>query len=267
MPHPTDGRGVAMKRFIDSEMWKKPWFRSLPPRLKAFYIYVICQCDHAGVWDSDFGLASFFIGEEVTEVDMMPAFDGHFEKLPCGKWWLPTFCEWQYVTLSRGNRAHNPAFLSIEKHGLLDRLSDSLFDRDAKRDKVKDKDKIISEEDVLRMVVWRKPLFDQSKELKAVWAQWVKCRMQMKRPIDWGLFFQKQADWLQGEECGGVGGAIESMNASMRNGWQGLFAPKAPAPRAGSTYTPVKPAGANSSRPKASEYLAEMDRKAGITKP
>lgn len=246
MPANHKESGAGMKRFIDSEMWKKPWFRSLPPRLKTFYLYVICQCDHAGVWDSDFGLASFFIGEEVTEADMMPAFDGHFEKLPCGKWWLPTFCEWQYVTLSRNTKAHNPAFASIEKHNLLDRLSDRVLNRLPQRDKVKDKDKIISEEDVLRMVVWRKPLFEKSPTLKATWAQWVNYRMQMKRPVDWGVFFQKSAEWLQEDEVGGVDRAVESMNQSMRNGWQGLFIPKAGELKrpTGSTYTPATPSPA-----------------------
>ena len=39
------------KRFIDTEIWKKQrWFRRLSPHHKLAFLYIVCECDHAGVW-------------------------------------------------------------------------------------------------------------------------------------------------------------------------------------------------------------------------
>jgi len=129
-----------MKRFVASELWEKPWYRKLPPHLKSFWMYLIHRCDHAGVWEADFEAASFHIGHEVTESDMT-VFGDRVVKLPSGKWWLTTFMEFQYGSLSDASPAHKPVFISIEKNRLWDRLSCTLYHRGQDKDKDKDKDK------------------------------------------------------------------------------------------------------------------------------
>ena len=56
------------KRFIDTKIWDKSWFRQLHPKLKLFYYYMISKCNHAGVWaDVDIELAGAGFEEPYVE--------------------------------------------------------------------------------------------------------------------------------------------------------------------------------------------------------
>ena len=48
------------KRFIDTNIWNKQWFRQLELKRKLLWLYITTKCDHAGIWDADFEAASFF---------------------------------------------------------------------------------------------------------------------------------------------------------------------------------------------------------------
>ena len=54
------------KRFIDTKIWDKAWFRKLSTKNKLVWIYLLGKCDHAGIWDADWELAEFIIGETIT---------------------------------------------------------------------------------------------------------------------------------------------------------------------------------------------------------
>ena len=54
-----------MKRFFDTSLWDKPWFRRLQPSEKAAWLYILTKCDNVGVWIPDFEIADMFIGVEV----------------------------------------------------------------------------------------------------------------------------------------------------------------------------------------------------------
>ena len=58
------------KRFVDSDIFKKRWWRKLPPRMKLFYFYMLTQCDHAGMYDFDLELAEFQIGMPVLKKEI-----------------------------------------------------------------------------------------------------------------------------------------------------------------------------------------------------
>ena len=61
------------KRFIDTKMWDKAWFRKLSPKYKAVWLYLLTRCDHAGIWDADWEAAEFLIGESITYDDLPEA--------------------------------------------------------------------------------------------------------------------------------------------------------------------------------------------------
>jgi hypothetical protein len=64
---------------------------------------------------------------------------------------------------------------------------------------------------------WTTPQF------QSVFDEWQQVRRAMgKKPKNWHRMFQKQLDYL---DQFGINGAIESINASIRNNWQGLFEP------------------------------------------
>lgn len=109
------------KRMTGTTKWDKRWFRSLEPRVKLLWVYILDKCDQAGVWDGDFGIATYVIGQEVSEVDL-EAFEGRVEHLDSGKYWVIDFVKFQCVTLSATSPAHKPIFKLLAKHGLLDRV-------------------------------------------------------------------------------------------------------------------------------------------------
>ena len=59
-----------MKRFTETSKWDDPWFRKLSLKHKVFWQYLCDKCDNAGVWKIDFELASFQVGETVSDEDL-----------------------------------------------------------------------------------------------------------------------------------------------------------------------------------------------------
>lgn len=111
-----------MKRFTETLKWEDPWFRRLKPHQKLLWQYMCDRCDHSGVIDLDYEAASFQIGAEVSEADLL-AFGERVEKLPCGKAWVTKFVKFQYGELSMECKAHRPVFAAIAKNGLNERVS------------------------------------------------------------------------------------------------------------------------------------------------
>lgn len=98
------------KRFTDTEKWKKNWFRELSPKMKCVWEYLRDMCDHAGVWEADFALMKFLIGDDVTREEIEKSFSGRILPLQDGKKYLLLgFIKFQYVTLKPNNRTHDSA--------------------------------------------------------------------------------------------------------------------------------------------------------------
>lgn len=110
------------KRFIDTSYYKSPFVRGLKGSLKGLYLFIICDCDGAGIWVADFEIASMYIGEKVTKDE----FEQHFVKqkkaidLKNGKYFFPDFLEHQYP---KGLSNHNPAqknfIAELQKYSLI----------------------------------------------------------------------------------------------------------------------------------------------------
>ena len=57
------------KRMTDSDKWKKGFIRGLAPKYKLFWLYILDDCTHAGIWETDFEVASIRIGSKITEAE------------------------------------------------------------------------------------------------------------------------------------------------------------------------------------------------------
>ncbi len=144
-----------MKRFTGTEKWQKQWYLELTLGQKCLWGYLCENCDPAGVWEPNWKLASYLIGEAFT-AESLAAFGGRARLLAGGGVWVVDFCQFQYGQLSRACRAHNHIFRALEKHGLLalvesrlagvprpaasDTLPPTLSDTLCHRDKDKDKE-------------------------------------------------------------------------------------------------------------------------------
>ena len=106
-----------MKRFTETQKWEDPWFRKLKPELKLLWQWLCDRCDNAGIIEPDVELASFQIGYPYP-INTLSEFGERLVNLPCGKWFLPKFIDFQYGKLSTDCKAHNPIFISLEKHGI-----------------------------------------------------------------------------------------------------------------------------------------------------
>jgi hypothetical protein len=136
------------KRFRDTDIWKKPWFRSLSPAEKMAWQYITDNCDNVGIWEPDFELADFFIGEKVDYSALIGKCNDNIEVLSSGKWWIVSFCDFQYGELKPNSIPHQSYIKLLKKHGLFDRACKGLpnpcqrvKDKDKDKDKEKDKEK------------------------------------------------------------------------------------------------------------------------------
>ena len=142
------------KRFTDTDKWKKMWFRKLKNDHKVFWMYILDQCDHAGIWEVDFELAHYFCNG-IDEIEIRSIFQKQYQEFDSGKrWFISDFITFQYGKLNENVNAHKSVIQRLERYNLstLDQplINPSLRVKD--KDKVKDKDnKVISEEFLIEL--------------------------------------------------------------------------------------------------------------------
>ena len=131
------------KRFIDTGLFRKKWIRQLDPNMKLFWIYLLTDCDHAGIWDVDVERASFQLKVELDESEILKVFNRKIVPFKPGKWFVPKFIDYQYGELNETNRAHNSVIKILTKYKLYKGLTRGLqgpMDMDMDKVKVKDKE-------------------------------------------------------------------------------------------------------------------------------
>lgn len=125
------------KRLTDTDKWKKPFFKQLPPEYKLFWLYLVDDCDIAGIWHVDFEVAQIRLGIKLSEEkalrfykDKVVVFDGG------NKWLVQDFISFQYGQITPKNKMYNPVSLILSKYNMMEHLSPI----NGVKDKDKDKD-------------------------------------------------------------------------------------------------------------------------------
>lgn len=138
------------KRFTDTEIWKKQWFRLLSPKMKTVWWYLCTNCDHAGLWEIDLDTMTHFVGEPVSIQDIQTHLGTKISFVSGDKIFIQGFIEFQYKcsidALNPKNKAHFSVINILEKYGLRQPLSKPLASplqgaKEQEQDKDKDKDK------------------------------------------------------------------------------------------------------------------------------
>ena len=114
------GESKMPQRIAITERWGNDrWFGELSLRLKIFYIYLCDRCDCAGIWEPNWRVADFELGEHFDPETTLHGLQPKVELLPSGKWLLVNFLYVQYHV--------NIADLKPEKHtvhlGIVRRLA------------------------------------------------------------------------------------------------------------------------------------------------
>ncbi len=134
------------KRFTATDKWEDAWFSELEAKYKLFWIYLLDKCDHAGIWEKNFKVANFFIGQEITEEEILKNFRERIIQISERKWFIPKFIEFQYIELKSNNQAHKNVIKILKNYNLIDEegalkgLSSS-YKGAKEKDKEKEEDK------------------------------------------------------------------------------------------------------------------------------
>lgn len=210
------------KRFTDTELWDKEWFMALKPKLKCLVKYVRDKCDMAGFWSPNWKLADMYIGEKVTEKDLLSIDSGkQFIKLDEGKIFCCGFIEFQYgEKLNPASPVHRKILSIVEKNNLdINTLLNTLSDRvsntlQEEEEEEKEEEKVKEKEEVINP-------FGKNFTAWEGWKQYKKeeHREKYKSPKT----EQAAIDNLFKLANGDPQVAKEIINQSISNRWKGLF--------------------------------------------
>mgnify|MGYP006402534289 CR=1 FL=1 len=110
---------AVAKRFTDTEKWKKHWFRNLPRDYKLLWLYILDDCNCAGIWDVDLEVAQIRCKVEVSESRVLKYYKDRIEPIENGvKWFIPNFIDWQYGKLSEKCNYHQKPIKLLKKYNL-----------------------------------------------------------------------------------------------------------------------------------------------------
>jgi len=134
------------KRLTDTNKWRKPFIKGLPTSYKLFWLYLLDECDHAGIWQVEVEIAEIRTGEKFKQSEALELFKEKIHVFDDGeKWFIPDFVEFQYGQLNPSNRAHNSVISLLSKYSLLNKIKPLVSPLQGAKDKdkvkVKDKDK------------------------------------------------------------------------------------------------------------------------------
>lgn len=141
------------KRFTDNEKWKDAWFMDLPSKYKLFWLYLLDECNHAGIWKVNFKVASFHVGEHLEYSEVKRIMSNRITLLNDEKWYINKFIKYQYKCdvqqLNLKNKAHLSTIKILNEYDLFKPLTSPLL---GVKDKDKDKDIIVVEEKQINLI-------------------------------------------------------------------------------------------------------------------
>lgn len=222
---------MAKKRFCNIEIWDKSWFMELSPKLKCLVRYIYDKCDCTGVWVPNWKLVSVHINDSISEADLKLLPPDQFEILQGDKIFLPEFINFQYGVLSEQCMAHKPVFATLKKNNLSNRVFNRVSDTLLDKEKEKDIEKEMDMEKETEIKKEEKPKNNQKgetesgkpkSELELKFEAFILFRKKLKKPVlEESLQALKDRLWSISDK--NEQSAIEIINQSIANGWQGLF--------------------------------------------
>lgn len=116
-----------MKRLTDAEKWKNPWFRSLPSKFKLLFLYLLDNCDHAGVMHLDPEFLRFYLGEDFSLEEIRSRFQEKIIFVSEDKIIIKNFIRFQQPRLSLNGNMRKHIENCLLRHNLLDRYHSGEF--------------------------------------------------------------------------------------------------------------------------------------------
>lgn len=167
------------KRYIDTNVFGKKWFREMTPLHKAIWFFCITKCDHAGIMDFDVTSINFHVNDHsMAKDDYLELFENLGERIIVfeegKKIWVKTFIDFQYNGLDSLNYNVRP------QKAVIDRLTaQGLLDKDAM---------VFTDVSSGTGTDGRKPqevLEDYKKELSEKFSDKVDVDFEIEKMVDW----------------------------------------------------------------------------------
>tara|TARA_R110002020_G_C16199639_1_gene766164 strand:- start:675 stop:1322 length:648 start_codon:yes stop_codon:yes gene_type:complete len=190
------------KRFIDTKIWDKSWYRKLDPKDKLIWIYILTKCDHAGIFDADWEAMAFFIkGISGRDgFDNLPnAIKDKMTPIENDQYFIPSFIEYQYGQLRINSKPHLSVIKRLEEKGLnsyLQRVMVTLKDKEKEKEIDKRQDKFI--EKVNNIIKEKKYSNDETNNFVGFWTERntsnTKMRFELQQTFD---IVRRLATWVK----------------------------------------------------------------------
>ena len=139
------------KRFTDTSKWKDTWFQDLPNKYKLFWIYLLDECDAAGLWKPNIRLAQFQVGEPFEESELKRVFAGRIIITEDNYWFIPKFITFQYGELSTNSKPHQSIIKMLERSKLIGYVKgiDTLKEKEKEEEEESNVDKALKNDTYL----------------------------------------------------------------------------------------------------------------------
>ena len=188
------------KRFIDTKIWDKAWFRKLSTNSKLIWIYILTKCDHAGILDADWEAMNFFIGTDINNYNDIPdSIKNKMESIDENQFFIPSFIEYQYGNLKINSKPHLSVIKRLEEKGLnnyLQRVMITPKDKDQDKDIDKRQDKFIDQ--VNNVIKQKKYSNDETNNFVNFWTERnnanTKMRFELQQTFD---ISRRLATWVR----------------------------------------------------------------------
>lgn len=178
------------KRYTDTEKWKKQFIKSLPAEYKLFYLFILDECDHAGIWHIEMEVAEARLGIKLSLDKIRGLFNERVVEFDGGsKMFIPDFIDFQYGELNPANKVHKSVIDRLAKY----KLKGLARGLEAPMDKDKDKDIVFSIEQCLEISLKDERWVNENKtnrqELMAFNSEMIGTGQMERNPADYKRHF------------------------------------------------------------------------------
>lgn len=211
---------------LDTSFFRKQSVRAMKAPYKALFIYLLCECDHAGIWDVEMDVAEARLGMKLDQEKAVSELGGAVVEVAPGKWYLVDFVEFQYGALNPLNRVHASVLSRLTSLGIDPENKPLTSPLQGAKDMDKDKDKDTELEEKERANAKPEPKVIQlpftSEAFALAWAGFEIMRKAKRKPITERARAMILADCVKLGEAD----AIRALIASERHGWTDIYPPK-----------------------------------------
>lgn len=106
------------KRFRETELWTKKWYRKLGSQGRDLWNYLHDNCNFAGILEMDCEVISLYLGFEVTPAKIKEVLRGKFLPISEETVFLPAFVLFQYGELSETSKPHKAVVKKLKAEGV-----------------------------------------------------------------------------------------------------------------------------------------------------